>query len=60
VDFQDPRKIVFNFTTGVSDGEDGGRYDNMIEDWLAGRYRSTSMEEAEYREGMMGELVLLP
>jgi len=60
VDFRDPRRAYFNTTAGMADNEDGGRYDNLMSAWLEGRYLVMSMDEDEYREGMMGELLLLP
>lgn len=60
VDFRDPRKAYFNCTTGMSDNEKGGRYDNLTPYWLNGEYLIMSMDEDDYRDGMMGELVLNP
>ena len=60
VDFQNPRRAYFNCTAGMSDNPAGGRYDNLTADWLAARYQVMSMDEADWRPGMMGEVVFLP
>lgn len=60
IDFRNPRQALFNTTAGMSENESGGRYDNLMPAWLAGEYRVMSMDEDEFRRGMMGELVLAP
>jgi penicillin G amidase len=60
IDFVNPRRALFNASAGMGDNDASARYDNLTADWLAGDYRVMSMDEREYREGMMGELVLKP
>jgi len=59
-DFRDPRRAYYNCSAGMGDNEQGGRYDNLTPLWLDGRYTVMSMVEDEYRQGMMGELILRP
>ena len=44
----DPRHARYNSTTGPSDNPDGGRYDNLTDDWVTGHYRIMSMDPDEY------------
>jgi penicillin amidase len=60
VDFQHPRQALFNCSAGMSDNPQSARYDNLTADWLAGKYQTMSMDEADWRPGMMGEVVFLP
>ncbi len=60
VDFEDPGRALFNTTAGMSENERGGRYDNLMPAWINGEYRVMSMDEQDYRQGMMGELLLAP
>lgn len=60
MDFQDPRRAWFNSSAGMGDNPQSARYDNLTPLWLSGDYALMSMEEDDFRQGMMGELVLKP
>ncbi len=60
VDFRDPTRAYYNATAGMADDPNGERYTNLTQDWFDGRYQVMSMHEEDYRDGMMGELVLKP
>ncbi len=60
VDFDDPRKIIFNATSGNGDNPRSARYNNLMPAWLEGQYFIMSMDEQDYRDQMMGELIIAP
>jgi len=60
VDMAEPRVIHFNSSTGNSENPDSPMFDSITRDWLDGEYRRLSMDEDEFREGAIGELVLEP
>jgi acyl-homoserine lactone acylase PvdQ len=60
VDFSKPRLILWNATSGNSENHSGDRYKNTTRAWLDRDYYTLSMDEDMFRQGSMGEVVLLP
>ena len=60
VDLNDPRHLLYNCSTGPSENPKSGRFSETTEAWRTGKYFTMSMDEAEYSQGKMGELKLLP
>ena len=60
VDLALPRQFYYNCSTGPSENPKGGRFSETTDAWRSGRYLVMSLDEADYRQGMMGELLLTP
>ena len=60
VDFSQPGQITWNATTGNSENPDAGRLGNTTQAWLQAEYFSLYLDEAQFRQNAMGELILEP